>query len=241
MITKKKNLYKPLYKQFIRLRDNVQERKKILKFKRNKWTRFVELYKKKLKRYQKFKPQDPTRYIVSKFPTKGASYKKKFRDSLVYSKKLKLFYGGVSRKLVKKNTNLAVKNNKKNLNNIYIKFLQTFETRLDTILYRSKFVTSMRRSKQLILHGKVFVNKSKTITPSLKLKPGDLVQIDPNSYNLIEKNIKETSIWSIPPKYLTINYKTMEILVGNIEYTNLSLNFPFNLNLEQILVNYCKS
>ena len=44
---KKKNKFKPLYKQFIKLRENVQNRKKLLKFKNQKWERLIQYYKKK--------------------------------------------------------------------------------------------------------------------------------------------------------------------------------------------------
>ena len=54
MVLKQKNRYKPLYKQFLRLRDNIQDKKKLLKFKKKKWQSFIQNYKRKLKRYNKF-------------------------------------------------------------------------------------------------------------------------------------------------------------------------------------------
>jgi hypothetical protein len=73
------------------------------------------------------------------------------------------------------------------------------------------------------------------------LKQGDLISINPKFYRLIEKNIKNSDVWPIPPKYLSINYKTMEIIINeNAKQTNLSTNFPFYLNLEKVLVNYYK-
>ena len=72
----KKNQFKPLYKQFLKLRTNVQNRTKIFKFNHKKWKIFTQNYKKKLRRYKKFKPQNQTQYTVSKYPNKGNSYKK---------------------------------------------------------------------------------------------------------------------------------------------------------------------
>jgi hypothetical protein len=40
---KKKSKFKPLYKQFIRLRENVQNRKKLLKFKKQKWDQLIAI------------------------------------------------------------------------------------------------------------------------------------------------------------------------------------------------------
>ena len=60
-----KNKFKPLYKKFVQLRENSQNRKKVLNFKKKKWTKFILFYKRKLKWYKKFKPQNQNRYLVS--------------------------------------------------------------------------------------------------------------------------------------------------------------------------------
>lgn len=239
MILKKKNHFKPLYKQFFKLRENVQNRTKLLKFKSKKWEQLIKQYKKKLKRYKKYKPQDQTKYIVSKYPSKNNSYKKRFKNTLNASKKFRVFYGGMSKKYIKKQIRYVVKNKRKSNIDINTLFLELFEQRLDTVLYRSKFSISIRNAKQLILHEKVLVNKNIIRTPSYLLKTGDLITIDPKFAHLIERNIKKAQIWQLPPKYLSINYKTMEIAFhGNIQQTNLSLNVPFHLNLEKVLVDY---
>lgn len=237
---KKQSHYRPLYKQFLKLRENVQEKKKLLKFKRLKWKKFIIQYRKKLKWYKKFKPYDQTQYRVSKFPNKGTSYKKRFRNSLNAAKKFRLFYGGLSKSYVKKQIKFLLKKNvtKKNFKNWNLLFLERFETRLDNILYKAKFSSSLRNARQLILHGKVFVNKNSVRIPSYIVKQCDLISIDPKYYFLIEKNLKNVSLWTIPPKYLTINYQTLEIIVGNTQHLNPAVNFPFHLNLEQIIASY---
>jgi len=240
MLFKKKNRFKPLYKQFLKLRENIQNRKKLLKFKKQKWEKLIKYYKRKLKRYKKFKPQDQTQYIVSKYPSKANSYKKRFKNTLNTSKRFKLFYGNISKKFLKKQIkhifNKKTDNKFKHLN---LLFLELFEQRLDTVLYRSKLSISLRNARQLITHGKVFVNGALIKTPSYNLKSGDIINLHPKFHYMIEKNIKNAQPWPIPPKHLTINYKTMEILfAGNIKETNISIYFPINLNLEKILINY---
>lgn len=235
----KKNRFKPLYKQFIKLRENVQNRKKLLKFKSKKWEKPINFYRNKLKRYKKFKPKDQTRYIVSKYAIKALSYKKSFRNTLNNSRSFRLFYGNLSKKFVKKQIKHLFSQKKNRNKNFKLLFLKLFEQRLDTILYRSKFCFSLRNARQLIVHKKVFVNKNLIKTPSYILKTGDLININPNYYKLIENNLRQAQIWPIPPKYLSINYKTIEIIFnGNLEYTNTSTNFMFHLNLEKILSNY---
>lgn len=236
----KKNYYRPLYKQFLKLRENVQEKKKLLKFKRIKWKKFITQYKKKLRRYKKFRAYDQTRYLISKHPNKWTSYKKRFRNSLNAYRKLKVFYGGLSKKYIKKQIRSLFKNKiaKKNHKNWSLLFLEKFEKRLDSILYRSKFSPSLRNARQLIVHGKVFVNNKQTKTPSYIVKETDIISIDPKYYFLINQNLKNINIWNIPPRYLTINYNTLEIIVGNIQRSNTSINFPFYLNLEKVIVSY---
>jgi hypothetical protein len=70
------------------------------------------------------------------------------------------------------------------------------------------------------------------------LNSGDLISIDPK-HLLIEENIVKSDLWPIPPKHLVIKYKTMQILFGDIR-NELCNSFPFNLNLEKILVNYIR-
>lgn len=238
----KKNRFRPLYKQFIKLRENVQNRKKLLNFKSKKWEKFQSYYQKKLKRYKKFKPQDQARYIVLKYPSRGSSaYKKKFRNTLNSSRNFRLFYGNLSKKFVKKQIKQLFSKKIKKTENFKLLFLKLFEQRLDTILYRSKFCRSLRNARQLIVHEKVLVNQRLIRIPSYLLKPGDLISINSNYDKLIENNLKKAQIWPIPPKYLSINYKTLEILfTGNIEHTNISTNFMFYLNLEKILSHYLK-
>jgi small subunit ribosomal protein S4 len=240
MISKRKNRFKPLYKQFINLNENVQNRKKILQFKKQKWIKLVSLVKKKLKRYKKFKPQNQTQYVVSRYPNKWNSYKKgKYRNILQIYKKFKLFYGNFTRQKIKKFIKQSLNINNK-INNTNLIFLKIFESRLDTILYRAKFSKSIRESRQLIVHGKILVNNKKIHSQCYFAKSGDLITIKFNDSWVIEKNIANAIIWPIPPKHLVINYKTLQIIVGTIDNNNLSSYFHFNFNLEKLLVDYYK-
>jgi ribosomal protein S4 len=232
MILKKKTKFKPLYKKFFKLKENVQNRQKLLNFKKKKWEIIIKKYKQSLKWYKQFKPKNQNQYIVSKFPNRGTSYKQRYRDTLITLKRLELFYGGFVRKVIKKQVNNQIKKNYKNNTKI---FIESFEKRLDVILYRAKFCPSMRNAQQLIVHGKVLVNNKEIKIKSYKLRPSDLISIKPKFYKLIENNIQSAQIWPIPPKHLIVNYKTMQIIFGDIKHINLSTMFSFHLKLEKIL------
>lgn len=232
MILTNVNRFKPLYKQFIELRENIQNRSKVFRFKKKKWSKFKVSYVQKLKRYRKFKPRDQVRYLVSKYPSRGLSYKTRCKNNLRVLKRFRLFHGGLSRPSVKTLTKIALKNKFRKVSSLFLEF---FECRLDTVLYRSKFAFSVRNARQLILHGKILVNNKLIKTKSYVLKPGDIITIPFMNFKLIRTNIKGSVKWPIPPKYLTINYKTLQIMFGMIAHTNLSLNFFYYLNVEKIL------
>jgi ribosomal protein S4 len=238
MILKKKNRFKPLYKQFLNLGNNVQNRRKLLKFKKQKWSKLLFHLKKKMKWYNKFKPQDQTRYLVSRFPNRWDSYKKgSFRNTLKAYKTLNLFYGGFAKKHIKKFITQTYNKTSKT-KKLGLIFLKIFESRLDTVLYRSKFTISIKAARQLIVHGKIFVNNMKIKSPLYILKPGDLITIDYKISSVIEKGIARSNTWPITPKHLVVNYKTLQIIFGTLEYAILSSYYSINFNIEKILVDY---
>ena len=74
-----KKRYKPFYKQFLRLRKNIQNRSKLLKFKKQKWIRFQQYLKNQLKFYKRFKIKDQFQLSISKFASRGNSFQKMFK------------------------------------------------------------------------------------------------------------------------------------------------------------------
>lgn len=240
MYLRKKNRFKPIFKQLIKLRENVQNRKKILKFKKEKWKLFVKIYLSKLRRFKKFKPLDHSRYFVTRYGTRGVSYNKRFRDTLYAGKRLRLLYGNLLKKYFKKRIEFALSHKKFKLNNEKA-FLQIFERRLDTVLYRSKFAPTVKSARQLILHGKVYINHVQNKSKACQLKDGDFINVSLNCLNIYETNIVNSAKWTIPPKHLLINYRTLQILfLGDIELTNMANDFTFNLRLQKVLCNYLK-
>ena len=165
----------------------------------------------------------------------------------------RLFYGHLKKKTIKK---LIIKTlNKKSLKNTNILFLKYFESRIDTVLYRAKFSSSLKEAQQIILHKKVLINNKTVNNKSYILTAGDLITINPNYKTMVTKNLDKATlfysldkienqivslrtIWPIPPKHLIINYKTMQIIFGTIKYSHFSSYISNNLNLEKILTNY---
>lgn len=235
MTIKIKNRHRPLYKKFISIKENIQNRKKLLQFKKNKWQKLIQAYKRRLRFYKKFAPKDLTQYVVCRYPTRWFSYKNRYKSLQQELKKIKLLYGGLPKNYLKKITRKALTKKYASINFNYLEF---FESRLDVVLYRSKFSKSIKGARQMILHRKVLVNNSYVTNKSYLLKPGDLISINPNYFKLFVENIRNSAVWPIPPKHLTISYTTLQISFGIFKFTNLSLHFFYSLNLEKVITNY---
>ena len=82
---------KPFYKQFLHLKQNIQNRSKLLRFKKQKWQSFKRNLEKQSTHYKQFKIKDQFQSIVSRFAGQGNSFKYKFRNNLLERRIFKLF------------------------------------------------------------------------------------------------------------------------------------------------------
>lgn len=236
MILNKKHRYKPFYKQFLQIRKNVQNRRKIFKFNKEKWEKFQLYAKKQLKFYKRYKLKDPFKLNVTKFTSKGNSFQKNFKKTLYVKKTFSLFYGTLKTKYLKTKFN-EVNNSKKYKNSKFFNYkhyiLQLLESRLDKVLYNSKFSLSIKNARQLIKHGHILVNNLIVKTPSYILKTDDLIEVSHSikSRNLVKSYIQQSNFWPIPPKYLMINYNTLQIMFLYDKNHNFFPNFTYQLKI----------
>nr|YP_009144744.1 ribosomal protein S4 [Pseudo-nitzschia multiseries]AKJ77352.1 ribosomal protein S4 [Pseudo-nitzschia multiseries] len=237
---KKRN--KPFYKQFLRLRQNIQDRPKLFSFKKQKWQRFHQNLKKQLKFHKRFKIKDQFQLSVSKFASRGNSFQRKFRNNLHERKIFSLFYGGLKKKSLKKSILRSVKTKNyanPNLLDYRRVVLKHFESRLDTVIHRANFSLSIQEASQLILHGHALVNGEIVRTKSYNLKTNDLIEIASNekSRSLVKKSIDRSNFWPVPPKHLLVNYRTLQVLFVYQDDSNLMPVFNHYLNLDSVIAN----
>ncbi|GAA0070088.1 30S ribosomal protein S4 [Clostridium sardiniense] len=78
--------------------------------------------------------------------------------------------------------------------------LLRLESRLDNMVYRMGFASSIRASRQMVNHGHFLVNGEKVNIPSYKLKPGDKVMLREKSrkVELFTNTFKENELNSLP-------------------------------------------
>ena len=230
----KKRRNKSLYKKLLPLRKNVQNRNKLMKFKKKKWQKFQRL----ILKLKKKKFYDPTSYFLFNFKN---FFSRKFKYNLQNKQRLSLYYGSLRKKYLKALVKSTLNKFKNENTHATTLFVEKLETRLDTALYRTYFSYSFNNARQLISHKKVYVNNKIVQYNSYSLKKGDLITFDANIFDILTSNILKSKIWSIPPKHFHINYKTFQILViEDIKYTNCLTYHPFWIDFNSFLQFYKK-
>jgi small subunit ribosomal protein S4 len=106
--------------------------------------------------------------------------------------------------------------------------LQLLEMRLENIVYRLGFASTIASARQFVTHSHVNVNGKSVNIPSFQCKPNDLISIKPrlNSKLLARKNL-EISINSILPTHLELDKENLTGKVKGLikrEEVNLSIN-----------------
>jgi ribosomal protein S4 len=217
--------------------------KETAKLKKEKWSTFLRFLTKTTKFFQKYKPYTFNHYSSCKFTSQGNSFKKKFKNELLAKKTFNYFYGGLLRKYLKKQmSNIYLSNQTKNSRNLSIEF---FESRLDSVLVRARFCPTIKDAKQLIAHRHIKVNNQIEQNYSYILEQGDLIQINTKSIKLIKTRLNnqfkerfDFVFWPTVPSYLNVNYKTFDIIFGNIKNFNFSTSFNFKNDNDLVVSSY---
>lgn len=231
MFLKKFNKYKPLFKKFVKLNENVQNKplNKFLKFKKVKWQFFIKNlikynYKKKLfKKDFFFSPQHSFYkfYDINKnlYFFKGINLKKKTNYFLNAKRKFNLFYGMLSK--------VYIKSQLKNQNSFNI------ENRLDVVLYRAFIALTIKQARYFIKKNYIKVNNFIVSSYAYLVKTGDLITVAIKEFITI--NIVTNNLWPIVSNFFIVNYKTLEIIITQqFKFINLSILYPFWINYNLI-------
>jgi small subunit ribosomal protein S4 len=113
----------------------------------------------------------------------GQRRKSKVSDfglQLKAKQKLKGYYGNLTEKQFRRTYDAASRQKGNTSENL----ISLLESRLDAVVYRSKFVPTPFAARQFVNHGHVMVNGKRVNIPSYKVKPGDVVQVRERSRNM---------------------------------------------------------
>lgn len=61
------------------------------------------------------------------------------------------------------------------------KLLEFLERRMDNVVYRAGFALTRRQARQLVSHGHFLLNGDRIDIPSIRLNPGDVIEVRPRS------------------------------------------------------------
>lgn len=127
---------------------------------------------------------------------------------LLEKQKLKAYYG-LSEKQMLRYMKEATKMSAKGEGLTGDLAIRRCEQRLDNMVYRAGFASSLRQARQFVVHGHIALNGDKTDIPSHLVKEGDKIGLTPRGakLELIKDNIGAGSV-SVP--YMTRNDEKRE-------------------------------
>ena len=103
-----------------------------------------------------------------------------FGTQLKAKQKLKGYYGNVSEKQFRKYYAEAIRQKGDSSQNL----VGLLERRLDAVVYRCKFVSTVFAARQFVNHGHITVNGRRVNIPSYQVKVGDTIEIKETSKQL---------------------------------------------------------
>jgi ribosomal protein S4 len=134
----------------------------------------------------------------------------------------------------KKNASSSLFQSHSNLPGHKLSFLLFWESRLDVLLWKSRLLSSLAQSRQLILQGFVSVNSKTSTHPNQLLEEGDFVSLNlpQKLYQDLLQTFKATHFGLLPPFYIEAHYSSLSfIFVHKPSISQLSYSF----NLKAIL------
>jgi small subunit ribosomal protein S4 len=128
-----------------------------------------------------------------------------FGQQLRAKQKLKGYYGDMTEKQFRKIYAEAERRRGDTGENL----IGLLEQRLDSVVYRAKFVPTMFAARQFVNHGHVLVNGKRVNIPSAKVVPGDVVEVREKSKQMGLVLEAAQSPERDTPEYLDVDHSKM--------------------------------
>ena len=111
--------------------------------------------------------------------------------------------------------------------------IQLLERRLDTVVYRMKFVPTVFAARQLVSHGHVLVNGKRVNIASYRLKDGDVIELREKAKKMVvvlgAVELAEREV----PDYIQVDHKEMK---GTFVRAPAMGDVPYPVQMEPNLV-----
>ena len=154
---------------------------------------------------------------------------------LIAKQKLRMYYGNITEKQFRKIYTEAARRKGNTAENL----IALLESRLDAIVYRSKFTPTVFSARQFVNHGHVKVNGKRVNIPSYLVKPGDVVEVREKARNIALVLEALQSQERDIPDYIEVDPKAM---TAKYSRTPSLSDVPYPVQMEpQLVVEYYAS
>jgi small subunit ribosomal protein S4 len=158
-----------------------------------------------------------------------------FGTQLKAKQKLKGYYGNISEKQFRAVYDEASRLKGDTSENL----IGLLERRLDTVIYRAKFVATPFAARQFVNHGHVRVNGKRVTIPSYRLRAGDLVEVKEKSRELgavlDAMQLAERDV----PDYVEADHKKMTARLSRIPGLS-DVPYPVHMEPHQVVEFYSR-
>lgn len=155
-----------------------------------------------------------------------------YGEQLLEKQKLKAYYG-VMEKQFKGYVKEALNSKEKS----EIVLLRRLERRLDNIVYRLGFGSTLRQSRQIVNHGHILVNGQKVDIPSYKVNVGDVISLKEASRKT-ELFVSNFENISVSVSYLEKNLDTFS---GSLKTLPSIEEVPVDVKFSKVIEFYAKN
>lgn len=113
---------------------------------------------------------------------------------LLEKQRLRAYYGVMERQFVG-----YVREAKKSQDQTGYALIKILESRLDNLVYRLGFASSIRQARQMVVHGHIRLNGQKVDIPSYRVKVGDEISLKKSSRDI--ELFRDNFLSSFPNRY----------------------------------------
>ncbi|MES1200660.1 MAG: 30S ribosomal protein S4 [Pseudomonadota bacterium] len=152
-----------------------------------------------------------------------------FGLQLVAKQKLRLYYGNITEKQFRKIYEEAARRKGNTAENL----IGLLETRLDAVVYRSKFVPTVFAARQFVNHGHVKVNGRRVTVSSFQVKVGDVIEVREKARSMAIVLEALQSQERDQPDYIEVDTKAMSARLSRVPALS---DVPYPVQMEPNLV-----
>ncbi len=143
--------------------------------------------------------------------------------------KLKGYYGSIGERQFRRIYEEAVRRRGDTSENL----IELLERRLDAVIYRMKFVSTVFAARQFVNHGHVLVNGKRVNIPSYQLKDGDQIEVVSSMKENVNVVMASQSSERDVPEYMEVDHKAMK---GRFIRAPKLTDVPYPVHMEPNLV-----